>query len=83
MNKVKNSLKYLGTQFNRLREQEWFSYSLDLLVTGLAIGIGLFPIRTRYSLAQGIGIAVIIAIGQGYIKYLVELVKDIKRTKGK
>ena len=82
MDKI-NKFKYVKQQFKQLTETDAYSYSLDLVVTGLAIGTGLFLIKTSYSLAQGIGFAVIIALALQYIKELAEVVKDIKRTKSK
>lgn len=77
--------KYLKDKYKKITSADKFiearDYSLDLLFTGLAFGIGIFLLKRENSFAQGIGFAIIIALVQEYVKFLANVVKDIKRSK--
>ena len=77
--------KYLKEKYTKLSKDIWYQkardYSLDLFFTGLFFGIGIFLLRISNSFAQGFGFAIIIALVQEYIKYIAEVIKDIKKSK--
>ena len=81
--KLINSFKYLKEQCIKLTTDKRFMYLADLLFTGLSIGTALFLLRLNNVFAQGIGVAVIFAVGQEYVIWLTDLVKEIKKTKSK